>query len=376
MTVEITNTMRFIIYIFFLFIVGQFFTCKPKYGAHKMIHTEKSNHTSDEVNISYLTDQIEDYPQEEDNYLKLANIYQAQDNYSKAIAILQEAEKENPKNTSILINLSTFYLQEKNIENLLLTLNALKEIAPDNMHYLKLVAGYYILIEDHSEALFFTNRALIANPFDHESFYNRGWAQLINKDSLDALISFEEAYQLKNSYQNFAKLFDVSLAMGLHDNARKYLEETTNKSGMVRLDFEWGAYYNKIEERDSSRMFLMKCVQEKPEETRVYFELAKNYFGVRQYDSSLYYIHHYIDTNPKGTGAYVLKAQALEKKYLFSEARQIYIHALELDSTSTLAAKGLDNLERKVAYLRLKKRKQEVERQVETLKPLDTKEIN
>jgi hypothetical protein len=72
----------------------------------------------------------------------------------------------------------------------------------------------------------------------------------------------------------------------------------------------------------------------------------------------------------------VLKAKSLEKKYQYSTAQNIYILALEIDSTSILARKGLDNLERKVAYLRLQKRKREVQRQAETLKSLDSKEIN
>lgn len=376
MKVEVTSTMRVTNCLFFLLPLVLFLGCKPKNGAHKIVYTEEQNRASEEVYINYLTEQIEDYPDEVDNYIKLANLYKEQNKDSKAIVLLQDAEIENPKNIDILINLSKFYLQNKNIEKLSLALNTLLEIAPDNMDYLKLSAGYSILLEDHTDALFFANRALLANPFDHESLYIRGCAQLINRDSLDAMISFEEAYQLKNTYTNFAKLFDVALAMGDHSKAGKYLNEITIKNTSLQLYYEWGAYYNKIGENDSSKMFLLKCLKEKPEEPRINFELAKNYYGANNIDSTLYFADKYLDTNPKGTGAYVLKAKAMEKRYQYTEAKQIYIQALKIDNTSILARKGLDNLERKVAYLRLKKRKQEIQKQVETLKPLDSKEIN
>ena len=83
-----------------------------------------------------------------------------------------------------------------------------------------------------------------------------------------------------------------------------------------------------------------------------------------------------MNSNPAGTSAHILKARTLEKINYVTDAKNLYLSALEIDSTSILAIKGLDNLERKVAYLRLVKRKEDIQRQVETLKPLIIKEIN
>jgi tetratricopeptide (TPR) repeat protein len=374
--VEITSTMRFAIFKLFLLSSVLFFGCNPKYGANEIVYTDEQNNASEEVYIDYLTDQIENNPSEEVSYIKLAKFYKDQDKESKAIALLQEAQIVNPKNIAILINLSTFYLQSKNIEKLSRTLNTLREIAPDDVEYLKLSTGYSILLEDYTNAIYFVNRAILLNPYDNESLFLRGNAQLINKDSLNALSSFEEAYQLKNTYTNFEKLFDIALAIGDHQKAGKYLNEITAMNSNLQLCYEWGAYYNKIGDNESSKIWLMKCLNEKPGESRILFELAKSYYGANNIDSAIYFIDKYLDTNPKGTDAYVLKAKSLEKKYQYSTAQNIYIQALEIDSTSILARKGLDNLERKVAYLRLQKRKREVQRQTEVLKSLDSKEIN
>ncbi|MCK5704846.1 MAG: hypothetical protein KAI29_27030 [Cyclobacteriaceae bacterium] len=368
--------MRIPICIIFLLTHMIFFGCKPKYGVHEIISVDEQNRASDDVYVSFLIDQIDRYPEEEDNYLKLAGIYKNQNNTSKAIKLLQKAEKVNPESIDILINLSSFYLQNENIEKLSKSINTIRKIGPDNMGFLKLAAGYSLLLKDYENAIFFANRAILANPFDDENLFLRGSAQLINKDSLKKLISFEDAYKLKQSYINFSKIFDVALASGNHSMAGGYLTDYANNNTSSQLCYEWGAYYNETGEKATSKMILLKCLQERPDESRINFELSKIYYKANNIDSTLYYINQYLESKPKGTEAYVLKARVLEKISYYTDAKELYTLALEIDSTSILASKGLDNLKRKVAYLRLVKRKEEAQRQIETLKPLNSKEIN
>ena len=219
-------------------------------------------------------------------------------------------------------------------------------------------------------------RAILVNPYDDENHFLRGCAQLIHKDSINALLSFEEAYNLKNSYKNFTGVFDVNLALGNLTKASEYLDEVRDYKTDQELCYELGAYFNASGEKDTSKAILLKCLLNNTSEPRIDFELAKIYYDENNIDSTLYFINQYLNTLPEGTSAHVLKARTLEKLNYYTEAKKLYISALEIDSTSVLASNGLDNLERKVAYLRLVKRKEEVQRQVETLKPLNSKEIN
>lgn len=368
--------MRPCICVYFFLSVLTFTGCKQKNGLHELIQFDDVNKASEEVYIRFLTEEIERNPEVEETYIKLAKIYEQHNNLTKAIRLLRDAEKENPESLDILINLSSYYLEQENIGELSRTLNKLRVIAPDNMDFLKLSAGYALLHKDFTNAIFFANRAMLANPYDDENYFLRGSAQLINKDSLSALVSFEEAYKLKDSYKNFSKVFDVSLATGDHNKARKYLEEFSIKSPAERFCYQWGAYYNDIGDKEAAKQILVNCLEEKPDEGRINYELGKIYFSVNNIDSTLFYLNQYLDTNPKGTGAYVLKAKTLEKISYFTDARKLYNTALNIDSTSTLAIQGLQNLERKVAYLRLVNRKEEIQREVESLKPLKSKVIN
>ena len=363
----------FLLYIILVVVV---FSCKPKTGLHEIVQYNSDAKASDEVYISYLTEQIDMYPDEEDNYVMLANIYKNQQSEIKAIKLLERAENKNPQSLDISLILAELYLSEANIEKLSKTLNTVRRINPDNMKFLKLSAGYALLLKDYTNAIFFANRAMLANPYDDENYFLRGSAQLINRDSLNALISLEEAYKLKNSYKNFSKVFDVALAVGDIAKARSYFDEFSNNNPDVDLCYELGAIYNETGKRDEAKEVLTNCLKRIAEESRINLELAKFYSNSNNIDSTLLYLNFYLESESIGTEGHVLKARTLEKISYYTEAKKLYKTALEIDSTSILAQRGLENLERKVAYLRLVKRKEEVQRQVEDLKPLNSKDIN
>ena len=358
-----------------ILLVGLIFSCKPKIGVHEVVEFDGNYETSDQIYIDFLSDQIERHPDEADNYVKLASVYTRQNNNTKAISLLQRGENENPNDTGILIQLAELYLRNEDQENLSTTLRKIRNLDPDNMDFLKLSAGYSLLLKDYTNAIFFANRAILENPYDDENYYLRGGAQLINNDSLNALISLKEAYRLKHSLTNFAGVFDVALATGVLDEAKAYLDEFATNHPDDQLCYYWGAYYRSAGDLDTSKYLLQRCL-ENTTEPRIDLELARIYYRNNNTDSTLFYINKYLETNPLGTEGHVLKANTLERISYYTEARNLYKTALEIDSTSTLARRGLENLERKVAYLRLVKRKEQVQQQVETLKPLNSKEIN
>ena len=352
------------------------FHCAPKDGIYEIVEIGEDKKAPEQIYINYLSDQIERFPEEEDNYIKLAAVYKKQGGEVKAIKLLERAEKNNPDNVEIMLCLAELYLEEEEKEKLSASLNSVRKIDPDNMKFLKLSAGYALLLKDYTNAIFFANRAMLANPYDDENYYLRGSAQLINRDSLNALISFEEAYKLKNSYRNFSKIFDVSLATGERNKAKSYLDGFSIRFPETDLCYEWGTFFNETGRRDTSIRILTRCLQTKPEENRLNLELAKYYNKINNIDSTLWFVNKYLESKHSGTEGHVLKAKTLEKINYLTEARKLYKSALEVDSTSILAQRGLENLERKVAYLRLVKRKEEVQRQVETMKPLNSKVIN
>lgn len=349
--------------------------CESKYSMHEVVEIDNRGANLHDTYIRFLQDQIDSDPGVSENYIKLTSIYKEQERSDKAMLLLQRASRETKQDLSIMLELGKLYLEAGDVESLSAVLKSVRMEAGDNMDFLKLSAGYSLLRKDYTNAIFFANRAMLVNPYDDENTYFLASAKLINKDSISAYQSFVEAYNLKQSNKNFAKMYEMSLALKRFGEAKKYLVGFKHENEAVDCCYFWGSYYNSISQKDSAKTVLLNCDEARFSENRIPLELARAYFP-RQIDSVLFYVDHFLKEKPNNVQGLVLKAKALERTGFYTESRTYYESAIKIDSTSTLALDGLNNLERKVAYLRLVKRKESVQRELDTFKPLNSKEIN
>jgi len=138
---------------------------------------------------------------------------------------------------------------------------------------------------------------------------------------------------------------------------------------------QWAMYYNAVQQSDSARLSLDKCLIEIPDEKTALFEWSKYYYATKN-DSALQYVNLYLYHYPEDIQAIILKARIKSSAGETMEAIDLYKTALLSDSTSAIARTEMEILERKVAYLRLVKRKDETQKQLEYIKPLGAKQIN
>ncbi len=349
--------------------------CKPDHGAHQMVDLKEEGSALDVTYVSYLLDQIEEDPEVSDNYVKLSSIYLKQRKTDDALRLLQKGAKETDGSVNVLVELGRIYLEQGKTDQLSSVLKSIKDKDPDNIDFLKLSAGYALRLKDYTNAIFFANRAMLTNPLDDENMFLLASAKLIDKDTLSALNVFLEAYEIKKSFKNFQEVFGLSVALKQTTEARDYLLDFESLNRDEDFCYQWGTLYNALGKRDSARFFLTSCNNPMAEEGQKDYEIAKTYFPY-QPDSVITYVNRSLSQRPKSIPPMVLKAKALERQSNFDQAKNIYQSAILLDSTSTLAIDGLNNLERKVAYLRLIKRKESVEKDLEILKPLNSRTIN
>jgi tetratricopeptide (TPR) repeat protein len=349
--------------------------CEQEQGSHEIVDLKNTAKASEDVYIEYLLEEIDDSPDVSANYIKLTELYENQQKSTEKRRLLLKARRETNEDPEILVALGKIYLENNDAEELSPILRSIQEKDPENLGFLKLSAGYALLKNDYENAVFFANRGLLINPYDDECVYLLGEAKLMGKDSLSALEIFREAYALQNSRKNFDKVFETAVALKEAEEARTYLEKFEQHMPELETCYYWGMYYNRINQKDSARMVLSGCRPEAPRSVVVDFELARTYYP-SQPDSVFYYLDRYLKTSPEDVQALVLKAKTLENMKYYTDARKIFQLAIKIDSTSTLAREGLNNLDRKVAYLRLKQRKENVKKEFESLKPLNSKEIN
>lgn len=360
---------------FLIFFLTLLFGCESKYSIHEIVDISNQGTALQDTYIRFLQDQIESDPKVSENYIKLTSIYKEQGRSDKAILLLQRAARETDQEFSIMLELGKLYLAAGDVENLSVVLKAIRSQAEESMEFLKLSAGYALLRKDYTNAIFFANRAMLINPYDDENTYIMASAKLINRDSISAYQSFKEAYELKQSEKNFTKMYEMSLALKKTKEAKNYLIDFEQKNKEFDYCYFWGGYYNAIAQKDSAKSVLLNCNDSQLSENRVNLELAKSYYP-NDIDSVLFYLNNFLADTPQDIAGIVLKAKALEQRGFYTESRLLYESAIKIDSTSILALNGLNNLERKVAYLRLVERKESVKRDLDTFKPLNSKEIN
>lgn len=356
-------------------ILLSFAGCDPPVGIHSVVDLDQKVSTIDDTYVKYLLNQIQDDPKATDNYVKLSGIYEIQNKSEEAIRTLQKGVKATDENTKVLVELGKLYVKTENTDQLSDILKSLRNAEPDNIDFLKLSSGYALLLEDAENAVFFANRALLANPADDENYYLLASGKLLSKDSISALNTFEEAYRLRGSYDNFFKVFDLAINIGATEKAREYLLDFEDMNRAVNYCYHRGALYNATGKRDSARWVLQYCENAPIREERIDYELAKTFYP-DQTDSVLFYVNKALEKQPGYLQALLLKAKTLDRQGNYNGARGVYEFAIQMDSTYTLATQGLNNLERKVAYLRLVKRKESLQRDLEILKPLNSKTIN
>ncbi len=352
-----------------------FLGCRPESGVYKQAPLNADLMPDDAMLITYLEAQIEEYPEEEDNYIKLAEIYRKQHNDEKALDVLKKGQRFIPENADLLINLASLYLDTKDKENLSATLKTISKLAPDDIKFLKLSSGYSLLLKDFNNALFFANRAILANQYDDEGYFLRGQAYLLNKDSLTALESLEEAWQLKKSMKIFDAALDLSLALRQHVRAKRYLSEVKRANPHEKFCFYEGKFLNETKQLDSAKAVLTRCLRTDPDEIRVNFELARNYYRSGDPDSALTFIDNYLNSMPDDVEVLLFKARILSSQNQYTAALDIYQKVMEVDSTSTAANTGIKNMQRRLERIRVLRRKENVKKQIEEFKKIETKPV-
>ena len=349
--------------------------CKPESGVYKQSPLDENLMPDNEVLIRHLVEQIEENPEKDDSYIKLAEIYRKQGDDEKALQLLEKGVRNVSGNVTLLISLARAHLDAGHKKDLSATLKLIHDIDPDNPEYLKLSAGYSLLMKDFNNALFFANRAILANQYDDEGYLLRGQAYLLNKDSLTAMESMEEAWQLKRSMKNFSEAFTLALALGQHQRAIRYLSEIKRAKPHENFCYFDGKYLNETGRLDSARSVLIRCHERNPDEVRIDLELTKNFLKDNKFDSARYFIDRYLDKKPGDVQAVLLKAHLLDRQARYTDALEMYQKAMGMDSTSVQAEKGVKIMKQKLARINAIRRKERVKKQVEEFKPIGTKPV-
>jgi tetratricopeptide (TPR) repeat protein len=362
-------------YLIGFFVIIIVANCGHRQASYEIVELPVNHINQDEIFIPYLRQQISRQPNEPSNYLKLAGIYLNQSKFNEAKALLQNANSRQENNLEILAMLSKIYLSEKDTSSLRANVSRMRKLDPEYDGTLIFSAEYGLLTQQPDNAIYYANRAILKNPYNDNCRILLGKAYLMKRDSTTALQNFHQAFSMHSSNENFSNLFSLLLATGQFEESKALIAEFESEETSAQTCLEQAMYFNAVQQYDSARLSLDICRIEIPDEKTALFEWAKYYFATKN-DSALQTVNLYLYHYPEDTRAIILKARMKSAAGATMEAIDLYTLALLSDSSSVIARTELENLEGKVAYLRLVKRKDETQKQLEIIKPLGAKQIN
>lgn len=323
----------------------------------------------DKASVDHLKRLINRRPENSNNYIRLADVYESSGEISLARHTIEEAIKENPEDPILQILLVKYYLtagETAKAEEYFYKITDQEE----NIAYGIVQAELLINKGFYDKALQILNKSLSKDPGNAELHYLKGQLYRNIADTTSALSSFKTAIGRENvSFYMVKDYLRVLADLGRTEEFLESYKELTPElrkipdTKIILSDVLVG-----LNELDSAKEILFNIDDRQYQGLRDY-KLALINFNQRRYDSARYYAEKAFASG-KDLQAKLVVARSYEMMYNYQESEDTYLDILERDSTFTIAAEELEKLRRKVRYLRELRRREEQKFQFAPLKPI------
>mgnify|MGYP000123808442 CR=1 FL=1 len=311
---------------------------------------------SDQGNIEFLRELIDDRPNNPKNYVRLAEIYLERGNTRQAIQLLRSANEEIPGNESIEMLLIKALIQTDNkyqTEELIRKVN----LTTENIDHYILLAEYSNYKKEYTKALDNINRAIALDNGDADYFDLKANILLQIDDTSGAVNSFDRALEKSNvKYSTIVSYLELLATL---NDREKFQEVYHLIPGRYREDprtyLSISEYMIRTNDLDSAKNLAFHVNNPNFEREKV-TKLVRINFNQRNYDSVLFYLSDYKLESPE---LLLLEARTYDRMNQYQNAENSYLEILKSDSTHIIARQELEKLQRKVRYLRDLKRREE-----------------
>ncbi len=364
--------------IFILIIISIVFaSCAKKFGKDEMRSFDSDEKEVQDLRVSYLQSEIRKHPDVIGNYVVLADIKISEGKIVEAGNLLKSVYAKAPENPRVISGLAACYIADEEYTKALALMRLAGARGVQSLGIYKNMAKVCYMTGKFEQSLFYLNRALQIDNNDWELFLLKAEIARVDLDTAEVYKYYEIAYELNPSDTVYNKLFDLAMDQGDMSRSSKYInKQFIRHPGSPDLLYRAGRYYRLQGQVDTSYYLYHKLTDMEPDNIRGYNELANGFYEQAKYDSAIFYADHALQIDPKAIKPHLVRARTLEKQYRYTDASLEYLTILEVDSTFTIAVDELRKLNRKVAYLQSLKKYKKSKEEMKLLKPLKTKSLN
>lgn len=346
-------------------------SCSLRYGEDRMYPDRPVRPAPVSVTASYLRSAIDRDPDVVENYLRLADIRLGEDKLIEARALILTGLEIAPTHVSLLKKYAELQIAEGLPADALSLLAPLREDETDDYDYHLLMARAHAALGRIDSGLDHINEALAIYRRNWESNFVKGELLLLSGDSLAAYGYFSESYSIRPNRPAFEGLMELGIAkVGLPEAAASLKLHLEADPADPALLYWAGKWQEASGRSDSAAILLNRYISLRPEDPRGHLALGYSQLHLYRSDSALACATRALALKPGYAPARLLRVRALDQGgQLFTAWTEMQL-LLKSDSISPLFVAEFRKLEGKIAYLRLRQRREEVVKSTETLKTL------
>ncbi len=312
---------------------------------------------SDDRNVEFLKELIDDNESNPQNYIRLSHYYLMNNEPNKALETLTGALENTNSNTEIKLLLTSAYIRNDRLED---AESQFEKIATEELNSLLFyqVAGeYWFAKNNFVKSLNNINRAINIDQGSSELYALKARNLVHLYDTVGAVNNYILAIDKEQaSFSTFIEFLHLLLAQKddrLFNKIYADLDERWKEHQDTH--FLLAKYLMETGEYDSAKAHVYPLTGNNEVEMQKIKLLSEINFKQRRYDSAIYYLKDYELISPE---LLFIRARAYDRLGRYQSSEDTYLKIIEIDSTNTIAADELAKLRRKVRYLQLKRREE------------------
>jgi len=273
----------------------------------------------------------------------LAKLLLAEGRNEAAEDILEQARRELPNDPESLLDLSNFYFITGDLNKAIAEYNALYQQHPQEMQIKKKYIQLLIRVKRYDEARRLDDEILQAAPGDSDALLYRSQMQVSEGNANDAVQTL--LVVIKNAPDNSDAHYTMGVAFekqgDLERAEREWLEALRLNPDL--LDAERSIANAAIEKNDMHMLenAATQIVRLEPRAAEGYALMALSSMNLKQFENAEYYVRKAIEVAQNGSFGYVQLGNLRFLQRRYGEATSAYEQALNLNSNSTDALRGI-----------------------------------
>jgi tetratricopeptide (TPR) repeat protein len=306
-----------------------------------------------------------------DHAIQLARISFSKGNYNAAIDHLLPFYEENQEDFQLANHLAYAYFNNERPELAAPIMEELDKDAVQTPMYLANKAFQSWYSDNLPAALSFITYALNIDP-NHPGYRAMsGDIKLALGDTTEALKDFQKSLDMKMQQSLLDKMVMNAYGIREFDLAFNYLRKSyENDPQAEKVLYHAALLHYAIDQKDTANYLIDKAIDANNTE-QYQITRAEWLRDDRRYTDALEVTDELIQNDSTSVAAWMLKGRILSDQYRYYSARDAFEKVVEYDSSNTIALQELEKLEKKIAYLRIQKQREENRRLIEELKPIE-----